>query len=160
MSKEENHSPLGFDKEEINQCVELLNDLLSNLQVHYQKLKNYHWNVVGKDFFELHQQFQSEYLIVGEQIDKIAERIRVLGRRPLSTLKEYLTHSNIEESPSLKSAEEMIKEIVSDKEILLSFMIEVIEHADTTADVSSSLLVTEMMRRTEKSHWKLTAYRN
>lgn len=158
MKKDKSFSSLGFESEETKISVDLLNELLCNLQVHYQKLKSFHWNVEGGDFYDLHDQFQLEYEAVAQEIDAIAERIRVFGFRPLSTLKDYLSISNIEEvSPELK-ASEMVKEIINDYEILLSYMIEVIEHADETADVSTSLLITEFMRRTEKSHWKLTAF--
>ena len=34
-----------------------LNTLLADYQVHYQKLRNYHWNVRGPMFFELHLKF-------------------------------------------------------------------------------------------------------
>ena len=29
-----------------------LNELLSDLNVFYRKLQNYHWNVTGQDFFQ------------------------------------------------------------------------------------------------------------
>ena len=32
-----------------------LNLLLSNLNVFYRKLQNYHWNITGKDFFTAHE---------------------------------------------------------------------------------------------------------
>ncbi len=135
-----------------------MNELLSNLQVHYQKLRNFHWNVEGGDFYDLHDQFQLEYEAVNSQIDAIAERIRVFGFKPVSTLKEYLEIANIREASSDTKAEAMVADIISDFEILLSFMIEVIEHADEIGDLSTSLLITEFMKRTEKSHWMLTAF--
>ena len=158
MKKDKSTSPLGFEPEETERCVELLNELLCNLQVHYQKLKNFHWNVEGGDFYDLHEQFQQGYQAVEGQIDEIAERIRILGLRPMSRMSDYLKHSNIEEAGADLSATEMVKEIINDYEILLSYMIEAIEHADATADLSTSLLITEFMRQTEKSHWRLTSF--
>ena len=37
-----------------NQVVDKLNQFLSDLAVFYRKVQNYHWNVKGKDFFEVH----------------------------------------------------------------------------------------------------------
>lgn len=158
MKKAKSFAALGFESEETKKSVELLNELLCNLQVHYQKLRNFHWNVEGGDFYDLHDQFQLEYQAVTIEIDDIAERIRVFGFRPISTLKEYLSISNIKEASPETKAADMVLEIISDFEILLSYMIEVIEHADEIGDLSTSMLVTELMKRTEKSHWMLTAY--
>ena len=158
MKKDKSISALGFEPEEIERSVELLNELLCNLQVHQQKLKNFHWNVEGSDFYDLHDQFQKGYETAAQQIDETAERIRILGLRPMSTLSEYLEYSNVEEVANDLSASAMVKEVISDYEILLSYMIEAIEHADAIADLSTSLLITEFMRKTEKSLWMLSAF--
>ena len=34
--------------------IEALNLYLANLNVLYRKVQNYHWNLIGKDFFEIH----------------------------------------------------------------------------------------------------------
>ena len=158
MKKAKSFAALGFDSTEIKESVDLLNELLCNLQVHYQKLRSFHWNVEGSDFYDLHDQFQLEYEAVAIEIDEIAERIRVFGFRPVSTLKEYLEHSNIEEvSPDINSTA-MVNQIINDLEILLSYMIEVVEHANEIADLSTAMLITDQMKRTEKTHWMLTAF--
>lgn len=158
MKKSKSFASLGFESDESKQLVDLLNELLCNLQVHYQKLRNFHWNVEGGDFYDLHDQFQLEYEAVTKEIDEIAERIRVFGFKPLSTLKEYLELSNIKEASSETKAEDMVKEIINDFEILFSYMIEVIEYANEIDDLSTAMLITEFMKRTEKSHWMLTAF--
>ena len=158
MKKAKSFISLGFESEETKKSVKLLNDLLCNLQIHYQKLRNFHWNVEGGDFYDLHDQFQIEYEAVKIEIDDIAERIRVFGFKPISTLKEYLSIANIKEASSDTQADAMVLDIINDFEILLSFMIEVIEHADEIGDLSTSMLITEFMKRTEKSHWMLTAF--
>ena len=49
---------IGFSSVETNNVVKALNLLLANYQVHYQKLRDFHWNVTGPDFFDLHEQFE------------------------------------------------------------------------------------------------------
>jgi starvation-inducible DNA-binding protein len=39
------------------QTTEHLNQLVADYQVLYQKLRSYHWNVTGRDFFTLHPVF-------------------------------------------------------------------------------------------------------
>ena len=89
------YKKLGFSNEETQELVDHLNKLLANYQVHYQKLRNFHWNVEGPDFFDLHEQFEIEYDAVKAQIDEIAERIRVFGANPISTMQGYLDVAEI-----------------------------------------------------------------
>jgi starvation-inducible DNA-binding protein len=149
---------LGFDAQETQKVVENLNLLLANLHVHYQKLRNYHWNVVGPDFFELHQVFEDEYNAVKVEIDEIAERIRVFGKTPMSTLNEYLDNSEIKETGTDLSSDKMVEEVLKDFEILLSFMVDTTEAAEEIGDIATADLLTGYIKRTEKQHWMLTAF--
>jgi starvation-inducible DNA-binding protein len=149
---------LGFNAEETDEVVQSLNNLLANFHVHYQKLRNFHWNVVGSDFFELHAVFEGEYNQVKIQIDEVAERIRVFGKTPLSTLAEYLEVSEIKEVGTDLSSEKMVKEILKDFEILLTLMVETTEAADTIGDIATEDLITGYIKRTEKMHWMLTSF--
>ena len=152
------YKKLGFEAEETKEVVESLNKLLANLHVHYQKLRNYHWNVTGHDFFELHEVFELEYDAVKLEIDEVAERIRVFGETPVSTLKEYLEISEIEETGTDLSSTDMVKEILKDFEILLSFMVEATEAAEKIGDKGTDDLITGYVKRMEKQHWMLTAF--
>jgi len=158
MATTKAYRKLGYNPIETVSIVKSLNSLLANYQVHYQKLRNYHWNVVGSDFFELHGVFEEEYNAVKANIDLIAERIRVFGQRPLSTLTEYLDESEIKETKGPISSQMMVKEILDDFEILLSFMIESTEAAQEVGDTATSLMITTFVERMEKRHWMLTAF--
>jgi starvation-inducible DNA-binding protein len=153
-----NYRKLGFDSEEAKSVVEALNKLLANYHIHYQKLRSYHWNVEGHSFFELHEFFEQEYEAVKVQIDEIAERIRVFGKKPMSTLKEYLSLSEIEETGNDLNADEMSKEILSDFEIILSLCIDAHEKTTMVGDLASSDLLIAYIKRTEKSFWMLSSF--
>lgn len=154
------HKNLGFDVKEKQEVVSSLNALLANYQVHYQKLRNFHWNVKGSDFFDLHQQFEEEYNAVLLQIDEIAERIRTFGATPFSTLKEYLAESNIQESLPGASSDEMVQELLDDYGILMSYLIEAIEASNEVGDIGTADFLTKYMKRMEKRHWMFTAFLN
>ena len=62
--------------------VKDLNCLLSDLNVFYRKLQNYHWNIKGKDFFNVHVKLEEYYNEINEQIDELAEQILMLGNEP------------------------------------------------------------------------------
>lgn len=153
-----NYRKLGFDSEETERIVESLNILMANYHVHYQKLRNYHWNVEGDAFFELHEFFESEYNAVKLQIDEIAERIRVFGKKPVSTLKEYLEISEIKESDNSLNFKEMTEEIINDFETLISLCIDTHENTAATGDLATSDLMIAYIKRTEKSHWMLSSF--
>jgi len=153
-----NYRKLGFDSEEAKEIVESLNTLMSNYHIHYQKLRNYHWNVEGHSFFELHAFFELEYNAVKIQIDEIAERIRVFGMKPVSTLKEYLEISEIKETNNSLVSEEMSKEILIDFELLISLCIDAHEKTSLAGDLATSDLLIAYIKRTEKSHWMLSAF--
>jgi len=66
--------------------VEILNRLLADEYVLYTKTRNYHWNVVGPQFNDLHKFFEAQYEAVDGIVDEVAERARSLGGRAWGTL--------------------------------------------------------------------------
>ena len=52
---------IGLTDEAIEGVVQILNSLLANEYVLYTKTRNYHWNVVGPRFNDLHKFFQGQY---------------------------------------------------------------------------------------------------
>jgi len=149
---------LGYTKLETAELVDSLNKLLANYSVHFQKLRNFHWNVKGGDFFDIHEQFEQQYNFAKTAIDDIAERIRVFGQTPFSTMREYLDNAQINESGTDLAGLEMVKEIIKDYEILLEDMFNVIEVALTHGDSGTEDMVKSFVKHTEKNHWMLTAF--
>jgi starvation-inducible DNA-binding protein len=149
---------LGWTSEEIENITTSLNELLANYSIHYQKLRNYHWNVKGHDFFDLHEQFELQYNEARLHIDDIAERIRVFGKTPLSTLTDYLDLSQIKETGTDLSSDIMVREILSDYRILLQYMFSVIDVASTQGDSGTEEMIKLFINRVEKHHWMLTAF--
>lgn len=149
---------LGYTKMETAELVDAMNRLLANYSVHYQKLRNFHWNVKGPDFFDIHEQFEKQYNDAKIAIDDVAERIRVFGQTPLSNMRDYLETSDIKESSTDLSAMEMVSEILKDYEILLEHMFSVIDVALNNGDSGTVDMVNSMVKYTEKNHWMLTAF--
>lgn len=44
----------------------------------YFKTHSYHWNITGPEFYSLHLMLETQYQLLWESLDKIAERIRVV----------------------------------------------------------------------------------
>jgi len=149
---------LGFRPLEAAELVIKLNELLANYHVHYQKLRNFHWNVKGDDFFDLHEKFELQYNQAKLNIDEIAERVRVFGKTPLSTLKEYLEHSTIKEVGTDLTGTQMVEEILSDYRILLEHMVDVVDSAVDVGDIGTQDLINTFIKEVEKSHWMFSAF--
>lgn len=149
---------LGYTKKGTDALIKVLNQLLANYTIHYQKLRNFHWNVKGADFFDLHEQFEQQYNFARVAIDDIAERIRVFGQSPHSTLRSYLDNSEIEEVETILEAKEMVKEVLNDYRILLESMFDVLDEAISQGDSATEELVKEFIKYTEKNHWMMTSF--
>ncbi len=149
---------LGWTTDETEEITKSLNELLANYTVHYQKLRNYHWNVKGPDFFDLHEQFEKQYTEAIQNIDDIAERIRIFGKAPVSTLQEYIDISEIKETTSQLNSELMVREILTDYRILLKHMCLVVEVAVEHEDSGTEEMVKRFINSIEKHHWMLSAF--
>lgn len=143
---------LGIDRKKAEEIIRILSDILANEFVLYVKARNYHWNVVGMNFIELHKLFEKIYEELNEFVDDIAERIRTLGGHPPSTLKEFLELAKLKEHPgTYPDAKTMIKNLLEDHE----FIIKEIRSVVDKADIGTADLLTEILRSHEKTAWML-----
>ena len=70
---------LGMSQKGRKAVADGLAQLLANTYTTYLKTQNFHWNVIGSDFYALHLLFEKQYEELSEEVDEIAERIRALG---------------------------------------------------------------------------------
>lgn len=150
---------LGFTFLETAEIAVALNQLLANYQVQYHKLRNFHWNIEGPEFFELHQEFENEYNTVKLNIDIIAERIRVFGLKPAMGMTQILDLSEVKEVKTDKmSAIAMTNEVLKDFGILHNKMLDVVNAALDAGDNVTEQIVTDFMRDLEKRNWMFTSW--
>ena len=149
---------LHIDNEKVLPVVTELNVLLADYQVYYQKLRNFHWNVLGKNFFELHNQFEDMYNDTKIKIDDIAERIVTLKYHPISKLSDYIEVSNLKESSPLLTDVEMVDILKNDQQVILTQLAKVIEKANMADDEGTIDLMGAYIRELEKSSWMLNAW--
>ncbi len=157
-AKNKTFKKLGFTYLETAEIVVTLNTLLANYQVFYNKLRNFHWNVEGPDFFELHEEFENEYNTTKKNIDVVAERIRVFGMKPNFTLQKTLDMAQIKEPSKELTAIEMVREVLRDYETLHNNMLDGINASLDTGDVVTENMLTEFMTHLEKRNWMFTSY--
>ena len=152
-------SYLHMEDKKIKPVALELDKLLAEHQLYCQKLRNFHWNVLGKNFFDLHIQFEDMYNDAKIKIDEIAERIITLNYHPLSKLSDYLETAEIKESDPLKTDSEMVNMLLEDQLIIIAQFRKVIKKANDAEDEGTIDLIGAFLREMEKSHWMLNAWK-
>lgn len=149
---------LGLNKQGVSQVVNRLNDLLSSYQVFYQNLRGYHWNIVGKDFFELHLKFEEYYNNAQIKIDEIAERILTLEATPLHSFSQYITHTKVVSHENVTDGASAVNQIRIQLEQLVIQQRETLELAEENKDIATSDLMTQYISEQEKTIWMLKSF--
>lgn len=76
---------IGIDAEHSENIAEGLQRLLADSYTLYLQTHNFHWNVTGPRFRDLHLMFEEHYNELAVAVDDVAERIRTLGVAALGT---------------------------------------------------------------------------
>lgn len=149
---------IGISTENREAIANALSRVLADSYVLYLKTHNYHWNVTGKLFHPLHEQFEVQYSELAEAIDVIAERIRALGFRAPGTFKEYRELTSIEEDADQPDALEMVRRLVEGNEQLLRTAREALEPAKFGHDEATIDLLTQRLSTHSKVAWMLRSH--
>jgi starvation-inducible DNA-binding protein len=149
---------LNLNKAKTAQTVKELDTLLADYHLYYQKLRNFHWNIVGENFFDLHIKFEEMYEDAKLKIDEIAERILTLRYQPTSNFTDYLKMSNLKESPSETGDVEMVKILLEDHGKILKQLRKVAEKADAASDEGTIDQIGGYIGNLEKVSWMLDAW--
>ncbi len=149
---------IGLDKEQSLKLADALNNLLANYQVFYMNTRGYHWNIKGKEFFELHAKFEEIYTDLQTKIDELAERILTLDVQPLHSFSQYLEISQIKEHTNATDGVSTMKGLVEGFSSLISQQRHVLAFASEVGDEGSAALMSDYIREQEKLIWMLNAW--
>src|SRR5512138_2579907 len=95
--------------------IAILNGLLADEFLLYTKTRNYHWNVAGPQFNDLHKFFEAQYEALDDVVDEVAERARALGGRAVGSLGEFARNARLKEQPGdVPDARNMIANLLAD----------------------------------------------
>lgn len=149
---------LGKTRDELQGTAYELNTLLANYHIYYQNLRNFHWNIDGVHFFDLHEKFEELYNSAQTNIDEIAERILTLRFAPLSSYSEYIREANIKEAGKIEEPTIMVKTVLENHAAIIENMRKLIQAADKAGDEGTIDLIGAMLRTTEKESWMFDAW--
>ena len=99
---------IGIEQADRTSIADGLKRLLADSYTLYLQTHNFHWNVEGPQFRELHLMFEEHYTELATAVDEIAERIRTLDVPAPGTYKEFAKLSSIEEVDGVPDAKTMV----------------------------------------------------
>jgi len=139
--------------------VDLLNQQLADTTDLYSQLKQAHWNVKGKDFYQLHELFDD----LAEQIlpyaDEIAERATALGGQVTGTVRMSASSSTLPEFPTdITEGMDHVQALVDRYGAYAASSRAAIAHGEQCDDQDTADLFTEISRLADKHLWFLEAH--
>jgi len=151
---------IGITEQGRQAVVELLNIVLADEYALYTKTRNYHWNVTGPQFNDLHKFFEAQYEELDEFVDEVAERARTLGGRAAGSLAEFAKTTRLaEDTGATTDATAMIRALLADHEALIrTLRQDVTTTAERHQDLGTSDFLTGLMEKHEKMAWMLRAF--
>jgi starvation-inducible DNA-binding protein len=151
---------IGMSSEQRQKISAILNQVVADLSVLYVKTRNYHWNVEGMQFGPLHDLFEGQYDQLAETIDEVAERVRMLGGRPIGTMSQFLEHATLKEHPAndFPDALTMLANLVADHESCIRFLREAVDTCEKHHDMGTNDFLTGLMEQHEKTAWMLRSH--
>ena len=146
---------IGLEQQDMVEVAEGLKRLLADSYTLYLQTHNFHWNVTGPQFRELHLMFEEHYTELATAVDDIAERIRTLGVAAPGTYKGFAELSSIAEVEGVPEAKTMVHTLTRSHEQVVKTCREVLATAQAANDESSAALISDRMRVHEKTAWML-----
>jgi len=149
---------IGLNVNQSKELSEKLNVLLANFQLYYQNLRGLHWNIKGRNFFELHLKFEELYTDAQEKVDLIAERILTLEETPLHTFSDYMVLSEIKIGKNITKDTVAVSLIVSSLASLLKIERSILNLSDEANDEGTNSMMSDFITEQEKTIWMLKAW--
>jgi starvation-inducible DNA-binding protein len=150
---------IGLKETSRAKVLALLEPLLADEYLLYTKTRNFHWNVTGPQFNDLHKFFEAQYGMLDGFIDDIAERSRALGGRALGSMKEFLHASRLDESTGrAPKADAMLAELLRDHEKIIRWLRADVDFAGEQGDQGTADFLTGLLEAHEKAAWMLRSF--
>jgi starvation-inducible DNA-binding protein len=143
---------------EMKNIASELNKLLANYQIYYQNLRGFHWNIQGRDFFELHVKFEELYNDAAVKIDEVAERILTIEATPLHSFSEYLEEASLEAVTNVNRGEAAVKTIVHNLSALVDQQKAIRTEAEDGGDGATGDMMATFIEEQEKTLWMFKAW--
>ncbi|MFC5412867.1 Dps family protein [Larkinella bovis] len=137
----------------------ILNKLLADEHILLIKTRNYHWNIEGSNFMEMHKFYETLYTELDAIIDEVAERVRMIGHYAEGRLKDFLKLTNLEEEEYTSDQQRQLRHLLDDHQTLIHLIRNQIEAVEETyKDAGTADFLTGLLKKHEQWAWMLRAY--
>ena len=152
--------PIALDENTCATSVENLNQILADTMSLRDLYKKHHWQVAGHTFYQLHLLFDKHYSEQDELVDRIAERIQLLGGVSLAMAADVAETTIIPRPPrGREEAPVQISRLLEAHEILLKEARTMARQASEAGDDGTNdLLVSDLIRTNELQVWFLSEH--
>lgn len=142
-----------------SQIIALLNKTLAATLDLKTQTKQAHWNVKGKDFYQLHELFDEIAGELEEYVDMVAERVTALGGTAMGTARIAASESILPEYPyDAVDGTEHITALAERFGAYAKHVRTAIDETDELGDADTADLYTEISRTIDKRLWFLEAH--
>ena len=121
------------------------------------KAQNYHWNVEGSDFYQLHQLFDTIYTEVYGAVDDFAENIRKIKAYTPASLYRFSALAAIDDEIEVLEPSAMVAELLRDAEKMQEIMKVLFVEAENLGHYGLSNFLAERQDAFAKHAWFLRA---
>ncbi|MBX9977254.1 MAG: DNA starvation/stationary phase protection protein [Alphaproteobacteria bacterium] len=136
------------------ELVHSLKIMMANTYAHLIQTQGFHWNVEGKEFFDLHGFFGDVYEVLFETIDIFAERIRALDAYPPSSLGQITAMNTMDEDHSdVRVSSKMVEIFLKNNHILVTQAKELCHLCEKHGDLVTQDLIIAFIYKLEKFAW-------
>lgn len=139
----------------MEELYQLLIQSQCNLFGLFQKTWMYHWNIMGPDFYQYHTMLGNQYEEMFEEIDRLTEHMRYLMIKPIPSLSQVADMSSIEEASDVLTAMEMLSQLKTDNEKLISIFLQAAKEADAQGQLATANLIQDLIESHGKFVWML-----
>jgi starvation-inducible DNA-binding protein len=150
---------IGLSDNARKASADALAGVLADTYALYVKTQNFHWNITGPDFIQLHELFGAQYAQLAAAIDEIAERIRAIGHTAPGGFAAFAKLAKVKDAPATPpSAKDMLKILTADHETLTRHAREAKDAVEEVGDAESGDLMITRMEEHGKTAWMLRAH--
>jgi starvation-inducible DNA-binding protein len=147
--------PIALAESACKESVEHLNQVLADTMTLRDLYKKHHWQVAGSAFYQLHLLFDKHYDEQSDLVDKIAERIQLLGGVSVAMAHDVAETTLIPRPPKgREDARAQMSRLLHAHEIVVKEARTMARlAADRGDDGTNDLLVSDVIRRNEMQVW-------
>jgi starvation-inducible DNA-binding protein len=138
--------------------ADALKTLLATEYAFVTKAQQFHWNVEGPDFGQLHKFFNMIYDDVYSAIDPTAEYIRALNEYAPGSFERFAELSRISGQTKIPRARLMLEELLANNDQMLELLNECFAAAESVNQQGIMNFLAERIDAHQKHGWMLRSY--